>query len=330
MIEDKRQELDPDEAEVDQILPRRYRDFRDVFSKKKSDELPPLRPGVDFKIEFRDDLPLKDLVEIIGYSPLYKQSAEQLKAVRDYLIDNLKKGFITPLSALFLSLILLAIKPGGSLRFCVDYRKLNAATRKDRYPLPLIDELLERLNKARVFTKLDIRQGFHRIRMDPADEDLTTFRTRYSNYKYKVLPFRLSNRPATFQRFINSIFLDYTDRFLTGFIDDLLIYSDNKVEHEQHVKLVLQRLREAGLQAAIHKCEFHVTETKYLGFIVSTTGIRADPTKTAVVRAWSPPTTVREVQSFLGFCNFYRRFIRDYSRIARPLSRLTRQDVPYI
>jgi hypothetical protein len=223
----------------------------------------------------------------------------------------------------------MARKPGGGLRFCVDYRKLNAVTKKDRYPLPLVDELMERLSQAKIFTKLDIRQGFHRIRMSPESEDLTTFRTRYGAYKYRVMPFGLTNGPATFQRFVNETFMDYLDDFLTAFIDDLLIYSNNKLEHEEHVKKVLTRLREAGLQASISKCEFHVTRTKYLGFIVTTEGIEVDPEKTAVIAKWERPLTVKGVQSFLGFCNFYRRFIKDYSRIAKPLTRLTRVDVSF-
>ncbi|HEV7235587.1 MAG TPA: reverse transcriptase family protein, partial [Ktedonobacteraceae bacterium] len=157
-----------------------------------------------------------------------------------------------------------------------------------------------------------------------------TFRTRYGSYKYKVMPFGLTNAPSTFQRFVNNTFMDFLDDFLTAFVDDLLIYSKNMKEHREHVQRVLQRLRDAGLQAAIHKCEFHVTRTKYLGFIVSTEGIEADPEKTAVVCDWKAPTTVRGVQSFLGFCNFYRRFIQDYSRVAKPLSNLTKGDIPFV
>ena len=249
----------------------------------------------------------------ISHSPLYKLSAEELEAARKYIIENLNKGFIVPTSTPFASPILMAKKPGGGLRFCVDYRKLNAITKKDQYPLPLIDELMGRLSKARIFTKLDIRQGFHRIRLSPESEDLTSFRTRYGSYKYRVMPFGLTNGPATFQRFINETFMDYLDDFMTAFIDDLLIYSENEIDHQEHVRKVLQRLREAGLQASISKCEFHVTRTKYLGYILTTDGIEVDPEKTAAIRGWKKPTTVRGVQSFLGFCNFYRQFIKNYS-----------------
>ena len=211
----------------------------------------------------------------------------------------------------------------------MDYRKLNAITKKNQYPLPLIDEMLERLSRAKYFTKLDIRQAFHKIRIHPDSEDLTTFRTRYGSYKYRVVPFGLTNGPATFQRFINDNFMDCLDDFLTAYLDDLLIYSENELDHEIHVRKVLTRLREVGLQADIKKCEFHVRKTKYLGFIVGEDGIEVDPEKISVLKNWQVPNTVKGIQSFLGFCNFYRRFIRNYGRIARPLVKLTRKNVPF-
>ena len=202
-------------------------------------------------------------------------------------------------------------------------------TRKDQYPLPLIEETLARLSKARIFIKLDIRQAFHRIRIHPDSEELTTFRTRYGAYKCKVMPFGLTNGPATYQRFMNDVLFDYLDDFYTAYLDDILIYSENELDHQEHVRKVLLRLREAGLQADIKKSEFSVRRTKYLGFIISTEGIEVDPEKTETIRNWEPPTTVRGVQSFLGFCNFYRKFILNYGRIARPLTALTRKENPF-
>jgi predicted oxidoreductase len=199
------------------------------------------------------------------------------------LVKNLDKGFIDGSQALFAAPVLFVKKANGSLRFCINYRKLNNLTRKDRYPLPLIDETLARLAKAKIYTKLDIRQAFHRIRMDPASEELTTFRTRYGVYKCKVLPFGLTNGPATYQRYINDVLFEYLDDFCTAYLDDILIYSEDPLEHETHVKKVLDRLRTAGLQADIKKSEFHVTSTKYLGFIVTINGIRVDPEKVEVV-----------------------------------------------
>ena len=172
-------------------LPKEYHDLVEVFSKKKSDELPPHRPGVDHDI-------ILEAEAQPGYCPLYKLSLEELKAAKKYILDNLEKGFIVLSSALYVSPILMVRKPNGGLRFCVDFRRLNAITKKDCYPLPLIDEVLQRTSKAKIYTKLDIQQGFHRIRLTPGAEDLTTFRTRYGSFKYKVTPFGLTNGPATF------------------------------------------------------------------------------------------------------------------------------------
>ncbi|KAL2004647.1 hypothetical protein VTN00DRAFT_3383 [Thermoascus crustaceus] len=144
-----------------------------------------------------------------------------------------------------------------------------------------------------------------------------------------MMPFGLTNGSATFQHYVNDLFLDYLDQFMTVFINDILVYSENELEHKEHVIKILNRLREAGLQADIKKCEFHVTWTKYLGFIVGTNGIEVDPEKVLVIRDWEPPITVKGVQSFLGFCNFYWQFIQDYSCIARPLFNLTQKDMPF-
>jgi transposase InsO family protein len=311
-----------DEERVRQEVPLQYQDLLDVFSKQASDELPPFRLQVDHKIELIGE-------NTLGYSPLYRQTTEELLAIKQYLVDNLNKGFIAPSLAPFASPILFVKKPDGSLRFCVDYRKLNQITKKDQHPLPLIDETLARISKAKIFTKLDIRQAFHRLRIHPDSEELTTFRTRYGLYKYKVLPFGLTNGPAAYQRYMNKALFDYLDAFCTAYLDDILIYSENELEHHEHVCKVLLRLREAGLQVDIKKSEFNVTRTKYLGFIISTNGIEVDPEKIATIAQWQYPTTVRGVQSWLGFCNFYRRFIKDYGRIAYPLTQLTVKGTVY-
>jgi hypothetical protein len=202
-----------------------------VASKEASNVLP-LHWPYDHKIDLTGP-------NTLSYSPLYKMTTLELEETKRYLIDNLHKGFIEPSQSPFASPILFVKKADGSLRFCIDYRKLNDLTRKDRYPLPLIDEALARISKAKIFTKLDIRQAFHRIRMDPDSEELTTFRTRYGSYKCKVLPFGLTNGPATYQRYINDVLFDYLDDFCTAYLDDILIYSENELEHEMHVKNVL-------------------------------------------------------------------------------------------
>lgn len=319
LIEDKRE---VEWREIQQTLPEQYHPWTDVFMKSELDTLPPRR-DCDHQIKLHQNHDL-------GYCPLYKMSREELEAAKKYITENLHKGFIMPSNAPFASPILMAMKPGGGLRFCVDYRKLNAATVKDRYPLPLVSEMMDRISRGRIFTKLDIRQGFYRIRLSPESEDLTTFRTRYGTYKYRVMPFGLTNGPATFQRFMNDVLLDYLDEFVTVYVDDLLIFSENKLDHEIHVQKVLTRLREAGLQVALEKCEFSVKKTKFLGFIISSDGITVDPEKVKVIYDWKEPATVTGVQSFLGFCNFYRRFVKNYGRVARPLNQLTKKDVPFI
>ena len=328
LIEEKQRPPSDEDLTDEQLLELKllapYHDLQDVFSQAASNTLPPHRP-YDHKIELEGDGEAG-----LGYSPLRQQSAEELLATKQYVVEHLGKGFIESSKAPFAAPILFVRKANGSLRFCVDFRKLNALTRKDRYPLPLLEETLARMSKAKIFTKLDIRQAFYRIRMHPDSEDLTTFRTRYGTYKCKVLPFGLTNGPATWQRYMNDTLFDYLDDFCTAYLDDIMIYSENELEHVEHVRKVLIRLREAGLQADIRKSEFHVKRTKYLGFIISTDGIATDPEKTSVIQQWEPPRTVKGVQSFLGFCNFYRRFIKDYGRVARPLNRLVRKDQPFV
>ena len=319
IIEEKRtRSEDPDTARlVRQKLPRKWRDLADVFSKTASDELPPHR-ACDMKIELTNDLP--DVT-----SPLYKLSIEHLELLRQTLGELTKKGFIEPSTASYQSPVLFAKKPGGGWRFCVDFRKLNSITKKDRHPLPLISETLDRLGKAKIFTKLDIRQAFHRIRMHPDSVDLTAFRTRYGSFQWRVVPFGLTNGPATFQAYINSVLAGLLDVFCTAYVDDIIIYSENVREHEKHVRQVLKRLRDAGLQVDIKKSEFEVRNVKFLGYIVGVDGLRVDPVKIQAVTSWQPPSSLKGVKSFLGFCNFYRRFIENFGRIAKPLTDLSKK-----
>ncbi len=220
-------------------IPDAYTNYADVFSKEASDMLPP-HHSYDHKI-------ILEAENNLGYSPLYKITAKELETTKQYLVDNLNKGFIAPSQSLFTAPVLFVKKANGSLRFYINYRKLNQITRKDRYPLPLINETLARISKAKIFTKLDIRQAFHRIRIDPDSEELTTFRTRYGSYKCKVLPFGLTNGPATYQRYINNVLFDYLDDFCTAYLNNILIYSDSELKHTEHVRKVLQRLRDTGL-----------------------------------------------------------------------------------
>ncbi len=306
--------------ELRAMLPDWLSDLPGAFSKKAADSLPESRP-FDHKLRFDGPEPS------IKTAHLYKMSTQELEKMREYLVENLKKGFIRPTDSPFSSPVLFVKKKDGSLRFCIDYRQLNALTKKDRYPLPLITETLDRLAESSIFTKLDVRHAFNRIRMEPQSMAWAAFRTRYGSFEPVVLPFGLCNGPATFQRYINTVLMDHLDDFCSAYVDDVLIFSKDKREHRRHVRIVLQKLQEAGLQVDIRKCEFEVQKTTFLGFVISNQGIQVDPVKTAIIRDWKPPSTKREVQSFLGFCNFYRRFIQAYGRISRPLNRLTGKDV---
>ena len=307
---------------VQDRLPSCYHPYRDVFSKAAADQLPPHR-SYDHKIVLEEPLPN-------AFSPLYKQNQEELEATKAYVQEHLRKGFIEASQSPFASPILCVRKPNGSIRICVDYRKLNTLTRKDVYPIPRIDELLSRPAKAKIFTKFDIRAAFNKIRMDPASEEYTTFRTRYGTYKCKVLPFGLCNGPATYQRYMNDVLIDYLDDFCIAYLDDILIYSEDARSHQEHVRKVLERLRVAGLQVDIQKSEFHVTRTKYLGYILTNKGTEVDPDKVEVLRNWAEPATVTGVKSFLGFAGFYRHFVKDFSRIAKPMIALQSPMVPFV
>ena len=303
------------------VLPDWLQDRSEEFSKEVSDQFT-TSPDFCHKIELEGDPDLRT-------PPLFRMSVEEMQASKAYIEENRAKGFIEPSNASYGSPVLMAKKPGGGLRFCVDYRKLNAVTKKNRYPLPLIDETLAKLEGVQYFSKIDVRQAFHKIRMHPDSKDLTTFRTRYGSYRYNVMPFGLCNGPSTFQHYINDALMDCLDKYCSVFVDDILIYSKSKKEHRQHVRDVLDRLKKAGLQPDIKKCEFEVKETRFLGLIVTRDGIKMDPQKVKAILEWEAPRSVKGVQSFLGLCNYYRRFIRGYSTIARPLTDLTRKDLPW-
>lgn len=299
------------------LLPKQYHEYLHVFDLKEANKLPPHRDGVDHEIKINGEPP---------YGPLYSMSRDELLVLRKTLADYLDKGFIRVSSSPAGAPVLFVKKPGGGLRFCVDYRALNKLTVKDRYPLPLIRETLNGISKAKWFTKLDIIAAFHNIRIKEGDEPLTAFRTRFGSYEWLVTPFGLANAPSTFQRYINWILREYLDNFASAYIDDILIYSSGSLQdHRDKVKTVLSKLQEASLFVDVNKCEFETTSTKYLGFIIEAgKGIRMDPEKVKAITAWQAPSTLKGLRSFLGFANFYRRFIKGYSDITRPLTALTK------
>ena len=220
-------------------------------------------------------------------------------------------------------------KKDGTLRLCVDYRKLNRVTVKNKYPLPRIEDLFDQLNGACYFSKIDLRSGYHQLRVEDSDIPKTAFRTRYGHFEFVVMPFGLINAPAAFMDLMNRIYRPYLDQFVVVFVDDILIYSKGRAEHEQHLQLALQVLREHQLDAKLEKCDFWLQEIQFLGHMVSKEGISVDPAKVEVMMRWERPKSVFEICSFLGLAGYYRRFIENFSRIACPMTRLTRKGVSF-
>uniref|UniRef100_A0A674MXQ5 Gypsy retrotransposon integrase-like protein 1 n=1 Tax=Takifugu rubripes TaxID=31033 RepID=A0A674MXQ5_TAKRU len=214
-------------------------------------------------------------------------------------------------------------KKDGTLRPCIDYRSLNEITIKNKYPLPLLDAAFAPLHRAKVFSKLDLRSAYHLVRIREGDEWKTAFNTPLGHFEYLVMPFGLTNAPAVFQALINDVLRDMLNKFIFVYLDDILIFSESEEEHVQHVRLVLQRLLENRLFVKAEKCDFHTTSISFLGFVVSWGQLSPDPAKVRAVMEWPTPSSRRQLQQFLGFANFYRRFIRDYSKVAAPLTRLT-------
>ena len=220
-------------------------------------------------------------------------------------------------------------KKDGKLRLCLNYRGLNEVTKKDRYPLPLISEALDQLEGAKYFTKLDIKDAYHNIRIRAGDEWKTTFSSKLGTYEYLVMPFGLSNAPAAFQRWINNTLMRYLDVCCIVYLDDVLIYSKTLEQHRRDVSNVMEDIRDSGMKIKPSKCEFHKKETEYLGFIINQEGVKVDPTKTDAIWEWKIPKKVKDIQWFLGFCNFYRRFIDGFSRMAKPLYERTKKGVEW-
>lgn len=259
------------------------------------------------------------------HQPLYNLSSMELEILRKYLTEYMERGWIRRSKSPAGAPILFVKKKDGSMRLCVDYRGLNKVTVKNRHPLPLISESLERLSQARYYTKLDVREAYHRIRIREGDEWKTAFRTKYGHYEYMVMPFGLTNAPAQFQAYMNQALVGLIDVICIVYLDDILIFSDSEEEHVAHVKEVLQRLRDAKLYVKLSKCEWHTQRTEYLGYIVTPEGISIDPERVKTITEWPRPQTVRDIRVFIGFMNYYRRFIAGFSKLALPLTQLTQK-----
>lgn len=303
-------------VQVNRLEQEMKREFPSVFRDKPPDHLPPHRK-VDHEI-----------LIIPGSRPparrYYKMTQQEMKELRKVIDDLLSRGFIRPSTSPFAAPVLFVKKPDGTLRFCCDYRALNNATVKNRYPIPDMMELLDRLKNAKYFTKFDLVSGYHQLRIKKGDEEKTAFTTRYGAYEWLVLPFGLCNAPASFQRLMNDTLRDFIDRFVIVYLDDILIYSTTWEEHQDHVHRVCERLRKQNLQCKPSKCMFGQEAVEFVGHVISHNTVSMDPKKLEAVKDWPQPKNIKELRSFLGFCNFYRRFVKNYARIAEPLSDLLR------
>ena len=295
-------------------LPKEYADYADVFSEKDAALFPNNR-------RVRHTIPIPEGAEV-PYGPIYPLSQKELEVLRKYIDDFLARGWIRPSESPAGAPILFTDKKDGGLRLCVDYRGLNKITIKNRHPLPLIGETLDRLSGSVIFTKLDLRDAYHRIRIKEGDEWKTAFRSRYGHFEYTVMPFGLTNAPATFQAYINEALKPLLDHICIVYLDDILIFSDNVEEHANDVRKVLDRLRQYDLFVKFSKCAFSVKEVEFLGYIVNANGVKMDPARVATIMEWPTPRSFREVQVFLGFANFYRRFIHEYSKIVKGMTDL--------
>ena len=296
-------------------------EFKDVFP----DTLPKGRP------------PKRDIVHEIRTEegakppsrPPYRLGPAEQDEMEEQVKDLLAQGFIRPSASPYGAPILFVPKKDGRWRMCIDYRALNKQTVKDQFPLPRIDSLLERLGQATVFTKLDLASGYHQIAMEETSIQKTAFRTNFGHFEFLVMPFGLCNAPGTFQRLMNKVFADNLGKFIAVYLDDILIFSRNMEEHWKHLRWALDRLREAKLYGRLHKCEFLKDQVEYLGFEVSPRGVQASPGKVRAIIDWPRPKGVHDVRSFLGLASYYRRFVRGFSELARPLTALTRAGVEW-
>ncbi|GJV47678.1 putative reverse transcriptase domain-containing protein [Tanacetum coccineum] len=297
------------------------RDFPDVFSK----DLPGLPPTR--QVEFQIDL-------IPGAAPVarapYRLAPSEIKELSEQLKELSDKGFIRPSYSPWGAPVLFVKKKDGSFRMCIDYRELNKLTVKNRYPLPRIDDLFNQLQGSSVYSKIDLRSGYHQLRVREEDIPKTAFKTRYGHYEFQVMPFGLTNAPAVFMDLMNRVCKPYLDKFVIVFIDDILIYSKNKQEHEEHLKLILELLKKEELYAKFSKCEFWIPKVQFLGHVIDSQGIHVDPAKIESIKDWASPKSPTEIRQFLGLAGYYRRFIEGFSKIAKPMTKLTQKKVKFV
>ena len=295
-------------------LPKEYEDYADVFSEEEADKMP------DF-VRVEHSIPIEEGKDV-PFGPIYPLSANELRVLRDYLDSSLAKGWVRHSESPAGAPILFVPKKDGGLRLCVDYRGLNRVTVRNRHPLPLIFETLDRLAGARRYTKLDLRDAYHRIPVKREDQWKTAFRTRYGHFEYMVMPFGLTNAPATFQAYINEALKGLLNVICIVYLDDILIYSYKEEDHERHIRQVLERLQKFNLFIKLLKCLFSVTEVNFLGYRIDIAGISMNMRRVLTVVKWPLLKSFHDVQVFLRFANFYQQFIVAYLMVIAPMTDL--------
>lgn len=308
------------EYEIPEAIQKVIASYDDVFQTPES--LPPPRP-FDHQINL---IPGAQPVNVrpYRYSPLQKTKIEK------QLVEMLNSGIIRPSSSSYASPVLLVRKKDRSWRFCVDYRHLNALTVKNKHPMPVVEELLDELNGAKWFTKLDFRAGYHQICVHPTDTHKTAFKTHSGLYEFLVMPFGLTNAPATFQSVMNLIFAHLLRKGVLVFMDDILIYSSTLSEHISLLEQVFEILRQQKFYVKLSKCSFAQQEVEYLGHTISAKGVSTENAKIQAVQNWPLPKNLKDLRGFLGLTGYYRRFIRHYGIISKPLSDMLKKGVAFV
>ena len=293
-------------------------EFKDVFASMPSG-LPPDRDGNGHTIPTGDSPPIA--------KPGFRLSAKEKKEVEEQVATLLERKLIQPSQSPYGAPVLFVEKKDGGLRMRVDYRALNNVTVKDKFPIPRVDDLLDRLNGAKVFSSLDLQSGYHQIRIAEGDVSKTAFRTHMGLFEYKVLPLGLSNAPAAFQREMQRL-IGHLD-FVLVYLDDILIFSRDPVfsRHTKHLRTVLELLRTHKLYAKSSKCSFFKDELPFLGYVVGKDGVAMDSAKIKTIMGWPEPSAPKDLKSFLGLCNYFKRFIQGYSLLVAPLTKLTSTNV---
>ncbi|GKF00350.1 putative reverse transcriptase domain-containing protein, partial [Tanacetum coccineum] len=297
------------------------KEFPEVFPEDLPN-LPPVR-----QVEFQIDL-------IPGAAPVarapYRLAPSEMHELSNQLQELADRGFIRSSTSPWGAPVLFVKKKYGSFRMCIDYRELNKLTIKNHYPLSRIDDLFDQLQGSSVYSKIDLRSGYHQLRVRDKDIPKTAFKTRYGHYEFQVMPFDLTNAPAVFMDLMNRVCKPYLDKFVIVFIDDILIYSHNKEEHEDHLRIILEALKKEKLYAKLSKCDFWISIVQFLRHVIDSQGIHVDPAKIEAVKNRTSPTTPTEVRQFLGLAGYYRIFIEGFSKITKPLTELTQKNKKYI